>query len=275
VRKERIRGRFFLPRSFDHWRYVTGRRPFMLLEVRHLSKHYGNVLAVEDVSFGIEPGEILGLLGPNGAGKTTTIHMLLGLITPSAGEVRVFGRSFADHREEILQQMNFSSPYVSFPLRLTVMENLGVFARLYNVAEPRRRIGEMLELFGVKHLSDKPISRLSSGENTRVGLCKAMLNRPRLLLLDEPTAYLDPEIAWQVKQVLLAAQREFGTTILYTSHNMPEVERMCSRIVFMHHGRVIAQGSPIEITRAILKEERSEPALEEVFLRVVRLQEAS
>jgi ABC-2 type transport system ATP-binding protein len=247
----------------------------MLMEIRHLSKQYGATLAVDDVSFCIEPGEILGLLGPNGAGKTTTIHMLLGLITPSAGEVHVFGRALADHREEILQQMNFTSPYVSFPLRLTVMENLSVFARLYNVPEPRRRIGEMLELFGVKKLHDKPIARLSSGENTRVGLCKALINKPRLLLLDEPTAYLDPEIAWQVQQVLLDAQRELGTTILYTSHNLPEVERMCRRLVFMHHGRVIAQGSPIAITRTILQEERSEPALEEVFLRVVRLQEAS
>jgi ABC-2 type transport system ATP-binding protein len=246
----------------------------MLLEVKNLTKRYGDLLAVDGVSFSIERGEILGLLGPNGAGKTTTIHMLLGLITPSAGEVRVFGRRLADNREEILQQMNFTSPYVAFPFRLTVMENLTVFARLYNVAQPRRRIAELLALFGVEDLKDKPIARLSSGENTRVGLCKAMINNPRLLLLDEPTAYLDPEIAWQVKQVLLAAQREFGTTILYTSHNMLEVERMCNRIVFMHHGRVIAVGSPIEITRAILKEERSEPALEEVFLRVVRDEEA-
>ncbi len=246
----------------------------MLLEVSHLTKRYGEFAAVDDVSFSIAAGEILGLLGPNGAGKTTTIHMLLGLIAPSAGEVRVFGRRFDDHREAILEQMNFSSPYVSFPLRLTVMENLEVFARLYNIAQPRRRIAEMLELFGIQHLARKPIAKLSSGENTRVGLCKAMLNNPRLLLLDEPTAYLDPEIAWQVKQVLLRAQRDMGTTILFTSHNMLEVERMCGRIVFMHRGRVIAAGSPIEITRAILKEERSEPALEEVFLRVVRLEEA-
>jgi len=247
----------------------------MLLEVKNLRKRYGSLAAVDDVSFSIAQGEVLGLLGPNGAGKTTTIHMLLGLITPSGGEVRVFGRPFDDYREEILQQMNFTSPYVAFPFRLTVMENLSVFARLYNVAQPRRRIGELLKLFGVEDLRDKPIATLSSGENTRVGLCKAMINNPRLLLLDEPTAYLDPEIAWQVKQVLLDAQREFGTTILYTSHNMLEVERMCNRIVFMHHGRVIAQGSPIEITRAILKEERSEPALEEVFLRVARREEAT
>ncbi len=247
----------------------------MVLEVKHLSKRYGALTAVEDVSFSLAQGEILGLLGPNGAGKSTTIHMLLGLITPSAGEVRVFGLRFCDYRKHILQLINFTSPYVSLPLRLTVMENLRVFARLYNVEHPQKRIDELLELFGVGALRNQPVARLSSGENTRVGLCKAMLNNPRLLLLDEPTASLDPEIAWQVKQVLLQAQREFGTTILCTSHNMLEVERLCNRIVFMHHGRVIAQGSPIEITRAILKEERSEPALEEVFLRVARLEESA
>jgi ABC-2 type transport system ATP-binding protein len=246
----------------------------MLLDVRHLTKRFGDKLAVDDVSFFIKPGEILGLLGPNGAGKTTTIHMLLGLITPSAGEVRFFGRRFEDNREAILQQVNFTSPYVSFPLRLTVMENLRVFAEIYQVPQPRRRIDELLARFGIEDLRNKPIATLSSGENTRVGLCKAMINNPRLLLLDEPTAYLDPEIASQVKKVLQEAQRQFGTTILFTSHNMLEVERMCDRIVFMHHGRVLAVGSPIEITRAILKEERSEPALEEVFLRVARRQEA-
>jgi ABC-2 type transport system ATP-binding protein len=242
----------------------------MLLDVRHLTKRFGDFVAVDDVSFSVAPGEILGLLGPNGAGKTTSIHMLLGLITPSAGEVVVFGKPFAEHREELLQQMNFTSPNVAFPYRLTVMENLRVFARLYDIAQPLRRIDEMLALFGVEKLKHKVVAKLSSGENTRVGLCKAMMNKPRLLLLDEPTAYLDPEIAWQVKQVLLQAQREFGTAIVYTSHNMLEVERMCNRIVFLNHGRVIASGSPIEITQAILNEERSEPALEEVFLRIVR-----
>ncbi len=242
----------------------------MLLDVRHLTKRFGDFVAVDDVSFSVAPGEILGLLGPNGAGKTTSIHMLLGLITPSAGEVVVFGKPFAEHREELLQQMNFTSPNVAFPYRLTVMENLRVFARLYDIAQPLRRIDEMLALFGVEKLKHKVVAKLSSGENTRVGLCKAMMNKPRLLLLDEPTAYLDPEIAWQVKQVLLEAQREFGTAIVYTSHNMLEVERMCNRIVFLNHGRVIASGSPIEITQAILNEERSEPALEEVFLRIVR-----
>jgi ABC-2 type transport system ATP-binding protein len=247
----------------------------MLLDVQHLTKRFGDFTAVDDVSFAVDRGEIVGLLGPNGAGKTTTLHMLLDLITPTSGDIRVFGKPFAQHRDEILQQMNFTSPYVAFPYRLTVMENLRVFARLYDIARPERRIVEMLQLFGVEDLKHKPVARLSSGENTRVGLCKAMMNNPRLLLLDEPTAYLDPEIAWQVKQVMLRVQREFGTAILYTSHNMLEVERMCNRIVFLNHGHVIASGSPIEITQAILKEERSEPALEEVFMRVVRKEAAA
>ena len=242
----------------------------MLVEVENLSKTFGDFTAVDKVSFGIERGEIVGMLGPNGAGKTTTIHMILGLITPGAGRISIFGKSMADSREEILQQMNFTSPYVAFPFRLTVLENLKVFARMYGVPNPRERIDALLEQFGIAKLRDKAISRLSSGENTRVGLCKAFMNDPRLLLLDEPTAYLDPEIAWQVKNILLEAQRERGTTILYTSHNMDEVERMCNRIIFLHRGKVIATGSPIEITQAILEEERAEPALEEVFMRVVK-----
>jgi ABC-2 type transport system ATP-binding protein len=242
----------------------------MLVKVENLTKTFRGFTAVENVCFEIEAGEIVGLLGPNGAGKTTTIHMILGLITPSMGRIEIFGKSIAIDREEILQQMNFTSPYVAFPYRLTVIENLKIFARLYAVPNPRERIDEMLELFGITELRKKPIARLSSGENTRVGLCKAFMNNPRLLLLDEPTAYLDPEIAWQVKEILLEAQRERGTTILYTSHNMDEVERMCNRIIFLHHGKVIATGSPIEITQAILEEERETPALEEVFMRVVK-----
>jgi ABC-2 type transport system ATP-binding protein len=242
----------------------------MLVQVENLTKRFGDFIAVDRVSFGIERGEIVGMLGPNGAGKTTTIHMILGLITPSAGSIRIFGRSMATHRDEILARMNFTSPYVAFPFRMTVRENLDVFARLYGVRNPKRRIEEMLERFDVARLRDKPIARLSSGENTRVGLAKAMLNEPELLLLDEPTAYLDPEIASQVKEILLEAQRERGMTILYTSHNMAEVEQLCRRIVFLNRGRVIACGSPIEVTHAILKEERDEPALEEVFVRVAR-----
>jgi len=242
----------------------------MLVEVKNLTKTFDDFTAVNDISFSIPEREIIGLLGPNGAGKTTTIQMILGLITPSAGSIRIFGHELASHRDEILQRTNFTSPYVAFPYRLTVLENLKVFARMYGVAQPRRRIDELLEMFGITKLRDKPIARLSSGENTRVGLCKALMNDPELLLLDEPTAYLDPEIAADVKTILLRAQRERGMTILYTSHNMVEVEVMCSRLIFLHHGRVIADGSPISVTQAILKEERAEPALEEVFLRIAR-----
>ncbi len=246
----------------------------MLVEVENLTKTFDGFTAVDDVSFSIERAEILGLLGPNGAGKTTTIQMVLGLIAPSAGKIRIFGQDLSRHREAILERTNFTCPYVSFPFRLTVLENLTVFARLYGVAEPRRKIADLMRRFSVEHLKDKPVARLSSGENTRVGLCKALMNDPALLLLDEPTAYLDPETSWQVKETLLQDRRDHGTTMLYTSHNMAEVEKMCDRIVFLHRGKVIAAGSPIEITQAILKEERDEPALEEVFMRVVRGAEA-
>jgi len=249
---------------------VAGRTKMKVIEVEHLTKTFDGFRAVDDLSFAVEKGEIVALLGPNGAGKTTTIQMVLGLVTPSAGAIRIFGKPFDENREEILQAMNFTSPYVAFPYRLTVLENLTVYARMYAVAEPSRRIAELLEQFGVADLARKPISSLSSGENTRVNLCKAMLNDPQLLLLDEPTAYLDPQIAWQVKEFLLRAQRDRGITILYSSHNMSEVERLCTRIIFLHRGRIIAQGSPIEVTELVLNEERDEPALEEVFLRVAR-----
>jgi ABC-2 type transport system ATP-binding protein len=242
----------------------------MLVEVEHLTKTFKDFTAVDDITFGIQAGEMLGLLGPNGAGKTTTIHMILGLITPSAGRVRIFGMPFAERREEILSRANFSAPYVAFPNRLTVFENLMVFARLYNVTPRARKIDELLHLFGIEELKHKPISRLSSGENTRVGLCKALLNDPELLLLDEPTAYLDPQAAFKVKEVLLELRRTRGTTILYTSHNMAEVEELCSRIIFLRRGQILASGSPIEVTQAILQEQRVQPALAEAFMRVAR-----
>jgi len=242
----------------------------MLVEITHLTKTFGNFKAVDDVSFGVGEGEIVGILGPSGAGKSTTIHMILGLISPTAGEVRIFGMPFEGNRERILEKVSFSAPYVAFPGRLTVFENLMVFARLYNV--PSSKIEELLSLFFIRDLRNTRVARLSSGENTRVGLCKAFMNDPKLLLVDEPTAYLDPQIASQVKQVFLGLQQRCGTAILYTSHNMAEVETMCDRVIFLNRGRVIANGSPIEITQRILNENRDEPALEEVFLRVAREQ---
>ena len=240
----------------------------MLVTIERLTKTYGSFTAVDDVSFVVHAGEIVGLVGPNGAGKTTIIHMMLGLISPNAGTVHLFGKNLEADREQILQKLNFTSPYMAFPARLTVFENLKVFAGIYNVRDPAARIVDLLERFGIGHLRKKPISRLSSGETTRVGLCKAFLNNPELLLLDEPTAYLDLQAAIQVREILLDLQRSFGTTILYTSHNMHEVQRMCNRIIFLNHGRILETGTPIEVTRKILKEDRDAPALDEVFIRI-------
>jgi len=243
-----------------------------LVDVRHLTKSFGNFRAVDDVSFSVCKGEIVGLVGPNGAGKSTIVHMLTGLITPSSGTFSLFGKSLDTDREEILQRLNFTSPYVAFPARLTARENLTVYARIYNVSNPTDKIGELLDRFGIRALENKPISRLSSGETARIGLCKAFLNEPELLLLDEPTVYLDPLIALEVREALLDLQRIRDTGILYTSHNMAEVQRLCNRVVVVSHGRVIATGSPIEVTRAILSERRDEPALEEVFIHIARRQ---
>jgi ABC-2 type transport system ATP-binding protein len=240
----------------------------MLVTVERLTKTYGKYRAVDDVSFIVPAGDIAGLVGPNGAGKTTIIHMMLGLILPDAGTVHMFGKTLATNREQILQKLNFTSPYMGFPVRLTVFENLLVFARIYRVRDPSRKIVELLERFGIAGLKNKPIARLSSGETTRVGLCKAFLNNPELLLLDEPTAYLDLHNGLQVRNSLLELQRSYGTTILYTSHDMLEVQRMCNRIIFLQRGRMIASGTPIELTRTILQEQRETPALDEVFIRI-------
>ncbi len=241
----------------------------MLVKVSQLTKKFDDFTAVDNISFDIKEGEILGLLGPNGAGKTTIIYMLLGLVAPTAGEISIFGKNLKTQREEILQEMNFTSPYVSLPYRLTVYENLFIFAKLYKVKDPEKRISELLKIFQIEHLKDEPTSHLSSGENTRVGLAKALINRPKLLLLDEPTASLDPEMAHHSREILKKIRQEEKTAILYTSHNMQEIERMCDRIIFLNRGRIIATGSAVEITKAILQEERKEPALEEAFFKIV------
>lgn len=242
----------------------------MILEVSNLVKKFGNFTAVDGLSFSVHSGEILGFLGQNGAGKTTTIHMILGLITPTSGEIRIFGKSLAHNREEILQDVNFTSPYVDLPHRNTVYENLKFFALLYRVQNPDKRIAELLEKFGIIHLKDRWTKLLSAGEKTRAGLCKALLNKPKLLLLDEPTASLDPFGAQQTLDILKVVQKEEHTAVLYTSHNMAEVEKLCQRIIFLNHGKIIANGSPVDITQAILSQERNEPSLEEVFIHVVK-----
>jgi ABC-2 type transport system ATP-binding protein len=237
----------------------------LLVELDRLTKTFGPVTVVDDVSFAIGQGEVLGLLGPNGAGKSTIIQMAMGLLRPTRGEVRIFGLPLARHRGVIAGRMNVMSPYLALPARLTVAENLEVYARLYGVEDRAAKVSELLETFAIGHLRDQLVSRLSSGEATRAALAKALVNDPELLLLDEPTAFLDPQAAGQIRETILRVQRLCGTSVLYTSHNMQEVEQICSRIVFLHRGRILAAGSPLEVSRAVLRTELNEPALEEVY----------
>jgi ABC-2 type transport system ATP-binding protein len=217
------------------------------------------------VSFSARAGEILGLLGPNGAGKTTTIQLLLGLTTPTSGSIRIFGLDLAAHRREILQRVNFSSAYISLPFNLSVRENLNVFARLYGVSDRARRIRELLELFEISDAAGTVTGKLSSGQVTRVNLCKAFLNDPEVLFLDEPTASLDPDIAEKVRGALKHVQKERGVTIVYTSHNMHEVELVCDRVIFLSHGRLVAQGTPREVIA-----QADQQSLEQVFITIAR-----
>ncbi|WP_455389793.1 ABC transporter ATP-binding protein, partial [Petrachloros mirabilis] len=208
-----------------------------VLQVSNLSKRFGDFAAVDDISFVIKPGEILGLLGPNGAGKTTTIHMLLGLITPTSGSISMFGLDMATQREQILQQVNFSSTYISLPLALTVEENLWVVARLYGMAEIARRVDEVVKKLEMEEFRHKVTRKLSSGQMTRLTLAKAFLTEPKILFLDEPTASLDPDIAHKIRALLKEEQRSAGLSILYTSHNMREMEEMSDRIIFLQRGK--------------------------------------
>ncbi|MBI5643362.1 MAG: ABC transporter ATP-binding protein [Deltaproteobacteria bacterium] len=242
-----------------------GRTPEVIVEVRGLTKFFNSSRAVDGISFEIYRGEILGLIGPNGAGKTTTLQMLLDLTTPSSGEIRIFGLELMGNREEILSRVNFSSSYISLPLSLTVWENLVVFSRLYGVRNPKKRITELLKIFEIEGLKDTPARRLSSGQITRVCLCKSLLNSPEILFLDEPTASLDPDMADKTRKMLKKIKDENGISILYTSHNMPEMEEMSDRVIFMDKGRIIAEGEPAEI-----KKKFKSGSLEEVFLKIAR-----
>ncbi len=235
-----------------------------------LTKRFGDALVVRDVSFSVAAGEIVGLLGPNGAGKTTTIQMLLGIIKPTAGRIEILGLDLARERSRVLQQVNFSSAYVSLPPRLSVAENLRVYAHLYQVPDVQQRIAELLDYFDVAHLRDRTVATLSSGQMARVNLCKALLNRPRLLLLDEPTASLDPDAADRARTIFKDLRERHGITILYTSHNMAEVEEVCDRVIFIHAGTVLAEGSPLAVTRQVLGSGMEEAQLEEVFIKVAR-----
>lgn len=226
-----------------------------VLQVNKLTKRYGSAqggyTAVDQVSFSVEEGEIVGLLGPNGAGKTSTIQMLMGLTTPTSGSIGYFGKDFASHREECLQQVNFASAYSQVQGKLTARESLRIYAALYGIQKAENRIAELLELLEISQGADKLFWHLSAGQKTRVILAKSLLNRPKLLLMDEPTASLDPEIAEKVVEIIKELQRHERLAILYTSHNMVEVEKLCSRVIFLDHGKIIAQDTPLGLTKRV------------------------
>jgi ABC-2 type transport system ATP-binding protein len=202
-------------------------------------------------------------LGPNGAGKSTTLHLLLGLTQPSAGSIRIFGENLHKRRRSVLSRVNFSSAYTSLPTNLSVWENLNIFAKLYGVKDRRRRIRELLELFEIPHTLHALTGALSSGQLTRVNLCKAFLNEPEILFLDEPTASLDPDIASRVRRTLLRIHEKRRVTMIYTSHDMQEVQRMCQRVLFLSRGRIIRDGTP----REIVDQDRA-ASLEDMFISI-------
>ncbi|MGC5012388.1 ABC transporter ATP-binding protein [Streptosporangium sp. DT93] len=237
----------------------------VILEALTLVKRFGPVTAVQEVSLTVEMGEIVGLLGPNGAGKSTTLHMLLGLMTPDSGSIRMFGLDLDRNRTEVLSRINFAASYVDLPGVLQVREVLNAFARLYGVRRPRARVEEVVELLDLGPLRRRRVMELSSGQRTRVQLAKALINEPSLLILDEPTANLDPDAGDRIRGLLVRVAEESGRAMLITSHNMQEVERMCHRVHFMSQGRIVASGSAAELTSVYGAED-----LEEVFLKVAR-----
>jgi len=235
------------------------------IQVSHLTKRYGDVLAVDDISFTAPVGATIGLLGGNGAGKTTTIALLLGLLVPSAGSIVVLGQDSARNRFPALERMNFSSPYLSLPQRLTVAENLRVYGHLYNVPRLERRIAQLADELELRDLLNRRAGRLSAGQKTRVALAKALINRPELLLLDEPTASLDPDTGDWVRSWLERYRAETGCTILLASHNMSEVERLCDHVLMLKRGRIVDRGSPAELLERYDRDD-----MEEVFLDIAR-----
>lgn len=233
--------------------------------VRDLTKVYGTITAVDHISFKLKQGATVALLGGNGAGKTTTIAMLLGLVMPTSGEVRVFGADMSKNRGAVAYRLNFQSPYVDLPARLTVRQNLTVYAGLYGIANAAERIAYIAEDLHIEPLLDRPTGKLSAGQKTRVGLAKALLNAPELLLLDEPTASLDPDTADWIRRKLREYAETRGATLLLASHNMAEVERLADRVILLHQGRIIEDETPSALIAT-----HGRDTLEQVFLDVVR-----
>ena len=236
-----------------------------LVEVKNLSKKYGSKEAVKDVSFCIKENEILGLLGPNGSGKTTTIGMLLGLLKPTNGEIIIDGKKIEEKRIETLEKINFISPYIELPKKLTVKQNLIVYCKLYNVLDTKNRIEYLTEKLRLGDLLHRVTGELSSGQKNRASLAKALINNPRVLFLDEPTASLDPEIGDFVRSFLENYKKERKISVLLASHNMNEVTRLCKNVLMMKDGTIIDKGHPSELIK-----KHGRKNLEEVFLKLSR-----
>jgi ABC-2 type transport system ATP-binding protein len=236
-----------------------------VVAVEGLVKHFREVAAVDGIAFTVKRGETVALLGGNGAGKTTTISMLLGLLKPTSGTVRLFGIDIAKQRHRVLGRMNFSSPYVDLPHRLTLRQNLMVFAKLYSLADAKARIAELGKALELESLLDRRVGSLSAGQKTRGALAKALINRPDLLLLDEPTASLDPDTADWVRHYLERYQQETRCAILLASHNMGEVERLANRVLMLRQGKIVDSGSPDDLLFRYSRQN-----LEEVFLDIAR-----
>ena len=235
------------------------------IEVSSLIKNFGRTKAVDNISFNVELGSITALLGGNGAGKTTIISMLMGLLVPTSGSIRILGNDIAKNRYSILSQVNFSSPYVDLPNRLTVEENLNVYANLYSIADVKNQICSLSETLNIKNLLKRKTGQLSAGQKTRVALAKALINDPQLLFLDEPTASLDPDTADWVRGYLKDYALDKGATILLASHHMGEVERLSDSVFMLQAGKIVDEGAPKTL---IKKYGRSN--MEEVFLDVAR-----
>ena len=236
-----------------------------MLSVNGLRKSYGDTLAVDDVSFDVRPNEIVGLLGPNGAGKTTTISMILSVLEPDAGSIHIEGIDLSRQRSQAIARTNFAAVYAPLPGNLTIYQNLRVFSMLYGVKDIAKRIEEVLQYFDLGKFKDKKCGILSSGEQTCVGLAKAILNNPHLLLLDEPTASLDPATAAEIRVKIRDFMAKSGSGVLWTSHNMYEVEEVCDRVLFLSHGKILLGGDPKK-----LPAQHGKKTLEELFITVAR-----
>lgn len=222
-----------------------------VLEVTNLVKNFGSFKAVNNISFFVPRGKIIGLLGPNGAGKTTTIHMLLGVTSPTSGKVSFFGKNYTQNRTEVLQKVGYVSAFNTLQGRISVRENLNVFAHLYGIDNPKQKIADLVDYFEIKDILNQRYWDLSSGQRTRVNLIKAFINDPELVLMDEPTASLDPDIADKTINFIEEKRKTKNISILYTSHDMEEVTRICDEVIFLDHGKIFAQDTPLGLTKKI------------------------